>query len=252
MRFITIISKKGGVGKSATALGLGAALAARGSRVCLVDTDASNRTLSNSFYEAGMMTLPDLLAGQKQLFQATPIRDNLFLIAGHESLERVDTPAVARYWAQLPARFQDADGFDYVIFDTPAGWNLPAEMAARVALGAEWGLCLLPVASAVESFESAHGTMQRLAAIAEKTCAKRLRLLLTMRTPAWQNSEDAVLVGDMAHEAGMRFATAQIPYSMAMRRLSGSSLTPHDEGARAPHLKRAYDALASEVQKFKP
>jgi septum site-determining protein MinD len=121
-RAIVVTSGKGGVGKTTTTANIGAALAAGGARVALVDADVGLRNLDIVLgLEArvrhhvldvleGNVTLDDALVTDKRV-------PSMRLLAAAQTREKDDVDTVA---------FRDLVGslrerFDYVLIDCPAG-----------------------------------------------------------------------------------------------------------------------------------
>ena len=121
-RAIVITSGKGGVGKTTTTANVGAALAARGKRVVLVDADVGLRNLDIVLGLESRVKhhLLDVLEEKVTLDEAL-VRDKrsetLFLLAAAQTREKED---VVR--AQMTALITELRGrFDYVLIDCPAG-----------------------------------------------------------------------------------------------------------------------------------
>ena len=124
---LSVVSGKGGVGKSTVAAGLARELAARYRRVLLVDTDwclCSAQFLlehaSRAVYHAG-----DVLRG------TVPLADAVVSSPGEpDFLAAGDTPPGPDDMQALAARLADAeDQYDYIILDRPAGLSLALESA---------------------------------------------------------------------------------------------------------------------------
>jgi chromosome partitioning protein len=130
-RFIAVANQKGGVGKTTTAVNLGAALAELGYRVLVVDLDPQGnattglginaRNLQSSIYDVLLSDL-DL----EDCVEPTAVR-NLFLapatidLAGAE-IELV--PAFSRELRLRRALEQVADDYDFVFIDCPPSLGL--------------------------------------------------------------------------------------------------------------------------------
>ena len=121
-RAIVITSGKGGVGKTTTTANVGAALAARGKRVVLVDADVGLRNLDIVLGLESRVKhhLLDVLEEKVTLDEAL-VRDKrsetLFLLAAAQTREKEDvvTAQMTALIAELRSRF------DYVLIDCPAG-----------------------------------------------------------------------------------------------------------------------------------
>jgi len=124
-RAIVITSGKGGVGKTTTTANVGAALAALGKRVVLVDADIGLRNLDIVLGLENRVRyhLLDVIEGNVELDEAL-IRDkrsaNLYLLAAAQAREKedVDVDEMQRLMEQLRERFE------YVLIDCPAGIEL--------------------------------------------------------------------------------------------------------------------------------
>ncbi len=134
MGAITVItSGKGGVGKSTTCVGLGAALAQRGRRVLLVDCDAGLRCLDQmlGLGEEVVFDISDIVAGNCEPIRAIyPSRTipGMFLLPAPTKEENSIRPALMKQLMPILARY-----YDHVLLDCPAGIGRGFASAAAAA-----------------------------------------------------------------------------------------------------------------------
>ncbi len=135
MRKIAIANRKGGVGKTTTAVNVAAGLALAGIRTLLIDTDSQGHC-SRSLGTDGSAGLAALLDGAK--VEPTEVRSNLYLIPGGRELvgsvrlmarenispERVLHNALKQY----------DDKYSFVLLDTGPGFT---EMSINVLFYAD-------------------------------------------------------------------------------------------------------------------
>jgi len=127
MRKIAIANRKGGVGKTTTAVNLAHGLAIAGNRVLLVDTDTQGHC-SRLLGLKPAQGLAELIEGTVAPSEAhITARDGLFLIGGSGRLEKVLENVSERGYAIdliLTEALQPYDDhFDYVILDTAPGFS---------------------------------------------------------------------------------------------------------------------------------
>lgn len=157
-RAIVITSGKGGVGKTTTTANVGAALAALGKRVVLVDADVGLRNLDivlglESRVKAHLL---DVLEERATLDEAL-VRDkrgeNLYLLAAAQTREKEDVVT-----AQMVALVEQLrDRFEFVLIDCPAG----IEMGFKNAIaGAQHAIVVCtPEVSAVRDADRVVGLL---------------------------------------------------------------------------------------------
>ena len=125
VRAIAVMNQKGGVGKTTTAVNLGAALAAAGQRVCLMDLDPQAHAslhLGVSLRD-GELSIYDVLAGESRLEDIRrQVADNLWLVPAHLDLAAAEMELAGHSGREtiLRDRFaEDGAEFDYVLIDCP-------------------------------------------------------------------------------------------------------------------------------------
>jgi chromosome partitioning protein len=124
LRKIAIVNQKGGVGKTTTAVNLGAALARLGKKVLLIDMDPqSHATISLGLIPAQQKyTTYSLLTGEAPIDAvAQKIRDHLYLIPSNLNLAGAESELAAEIGREtiLKEKLAALSSFDFVLFDSP-------------------------------------------------------------------------------------------------------------------------------------
>ncbi len=141
MKIVAIANQKGGVGKTTTAVNLGAALAELGHRILLIDLDPqANATSSFGLQEAeGISLYEPLLGGASVTEKIFPTRrDNLFIVpsdidlAGAE-VEIARMPDHLTRLAEALKPLQADDTFDFVFIDCPPSLGILMSNALAAA-----------------------------------------------------------------------------------------------------------------------
>lgn len=146
-RIIALVNQKGGVGKSTTAVNLGAALAVNGKRVLVIDTDPQGNTTTGFGVDKTRLT-HDIY---HVLMQETPLErvvvptevENLSLAPATINLAGADVELVAALSRETRLRQALAeirDRYDFVLLDSPPSLGLLTINALTAA-----DECIIPV-----------------------------------------------------------------------------------------------------------
>lgn len=124
MTIIAIANRKGGTGKTTTAVNLAAALAERGKSVLLIDTDSqANATtslgLKPAHDDAGTLALVSTFTKLKNVVAATAVT-NLSIVPAGKAIAQIELSMAQAdsNWRKMLSSKLGSHPFDYVIIDT--------------------------------------------------------------------------------------------------------------------------------------
>ena len=132
---IVVTSGKGGVGKTTTSASLATGLARRGKKVAVIDFDVGLRNLDliMGCERRVVYDFVNVIHGEATLRQAL-VKDkrfeNLFVLAASQTR---DKDALSRDGVEKVLKDLAADGFDYIVCDSPAGIEKGAFLAMYFA-----------------------------------------------------------------------------------------------------------------------
>ncbi|MFQ3285974.1 MAG: chromosome partitioning protein [Natronomonas sp.] len=170
MTKLVIWSESGGVGKTTTAINLGAALGRRGERTLLVDLDPQPASLSaHAGYPeaktADGVTITDVLLGTAALDEIIIEDESFDLVPAHESLASLESTVRAEGISTAEFLLRSAldpvvDDYDHVIIDPPATLNLLVDNALIAS-----GNVLIPMEMTRKGKQSISGVLDTVGAL---------------------------------------------------------------------------------------
>ena len=248
-RIIAVANQKGGVGKSTTAVSLGASLAELGHRVLVVDLDPQGNASTGLGirHEQREVTVYDVLADEAPIEQSivpTPI-DNLFAIPSTIDLAGAEIELVSQFSREL--RLKKAieplkhDAYDYVFLDCPPSLGL---LTVNALAAAEE--LIVPIQCEYYALEGL-GQLLRNVRLVQQNVNTGLRLtgiVMTMYDPRTKLSEQ--VVAEVRRYFGDRVYQTVIPRTVRLSEAPGfgqpiNVYDPTSKGARS------YRDLAREV-----
>ncbi|HYZ13908.1 MAG TPA: AAA family ATPase [Actinomycetota bacterium] len=248
-RVIAVANQKGGVGKSTTAVSLGAALAELGHKVLVVDLDPQGNASTGLGirHDARQVTVYDVLAAEAPIDGAiveTPI-ENLFAIPSTIDLAGAEIELVSQFSRELRLRkaiepLKQSD-FTYILLDCPPSLGL----LTVNALGAAEEL-IVPIQCEYYALEGL-GQLLRNVRLVQQNVNSRLRLtgiVMTMYDPRTKLSDQ--VVQEVRRYFGERMYDTIIPRTVRLSEAPGFGLpiTEYDPRSRGA---QSYRELAAEV-----
>jgi septum site-determining protein MinD len=201
---IVVTSGKGGVGKTTTSASLACGLARRGKKVAVIDFDIGLRNLDliMGCERRVVYDFVNVIQGECTLRQAL-IKDKrletLFVLAASQTRDKdaLSSEGVRRVFDELTA-----DGFDYIVADSPAGIEKGAHLAMYFADRAV--VVVNPEVSSVRDSDRILGLLSSKTLRAEQGNGQvKEHLLLTRYSPRRVATGEMMSVGDVKEILGL-------------------------------------------------
>ncbi len=201
---IVVTSGKGGVGKTTTSASLACGLARHGKKVAVIDFDVGLRNLDliMGCERRVVYDFVNVIQGEASLKQALikdKRYDNLFVLAASQTR---DKDALTKEGVQKVLDDLAADGFDYIVCDSPAGIEKGAFLAMYFADQAV--VVVNPEVSSVRDSDRILGLLASKTRRAENGERVAEHLLLTRYNPARVDGGEMLSVGDVEEVLGLK------------------------------------------------
>ena len=141
---IALVNKKGGVGKTTSAINIADVLIHQGRKVLLIDLDPQhNATKTYGAVFEGVPTVYDILAGEGDPMEAVQVTSFGHIVAGDEILSAEETTFQNKIGRErlLRKSLRPLDeAYDFIIMDTPPNTGVYMLNALTAADG-----CIIPI-----------------------------------------------------------------------------------------------------------
>ena len=202
---IVVTSGKGGVGKTTTSASIATGLARRGKKVAVIDFDVGLRNLDliMGCERRVVYDFVNVIQGEATLKQAL-IKDkrfdSLYVLAASQTR---DKDALSKEGVEKVLKDMAADGFDYIICDSPAGIEKGAFLAMYFADKAI--VVVNPEVSSVRDSDRVLGLLSSKTHRAERNEGDvSAHLLLTRYSPARVESGEMLSIADVEEVLGLK------------------------------------------------
>jgi chromosome partitioning protein len=244
---IAVVNQKGGVGKTTTAINVGAQMAAEGLDVLLVDLDPQGNATSGlglSKEQGGHGTYGVLSGGSllKEAVHKTHIK-KLSVLPANADLAGAEVELVGRQHREFAlAKVLEGSGYDVIIIDCPPSLGLLTINGLTAASGV-----LIPVQAEYYALEGLSQLLNTVQAVRSSTNPNLELLGVAVTMFDKRNSLSEQVHAEIANYFGDKLFRTMVPRNVRLAEAPsyGRTIYEHDRWSKGA---RAYKALAKEVK----
>lgn len=242
-KIITICLRKGGVGKTSTAVNLASALAKHGKRVLLVDLDSQGNAGQAVGVVDNQNNIATVLSGQSQLQNAIRIVGDICLLPSGSMLTQIENALTAKAEVFAIKAYLDTvkDLFDYIVIDTPPNDGI----ITRNALTAS-DMVLLPCQAHTFALSGLQQAIELINTV-KQYYNPSLKLIGILPTMLQQNTNmGALIIEQLKNDYGNLVLPYAIPVTIKVTesQLAGKPLVDYEPHSQA---SEAFKGLADYV-----
>lgn len=247
-KIIAILNQKGGVGKTTTAISIGAYLAKKGKKILVVDFDPQGNATSGLGVEdkSLMATLADAIDGHKKAEEVIYKTDlyNLFIMPGNARLASSEVELAGAQEREFALKnILSGLQYDFMLIDCPPSLGL-LTVNALVASDS----VLVPVQAEFYALEGLSQLLQVMQQIRSRLNPdlELMGVLLTMFDK--RNSLSGEVYNELSSDFGEKLFQAVIPRNVRLAEAPsyGKPISEYDKWSKGA---RAYKKAAQEVVK---
>lgn len=243
---IAVVNQKGGVGKTTTAINVGAQLAAEGMRVLLVDLDPQGNATSGlglSKEHGGQGTYDVISKGAplKGAIHKTHIK-KLSVVPANSDLAGAEVELVNRQHREFALRkVLEGSGYDVVIIDCPPSLGLLTINGLTAA-----DSVIIPVQAEYYALEGLSQLLNTIQAVRSSTNPHLELLGVAVTMFDKRNSLSEQVQVEIANYFGEKLFRTAVPRNVRLAEAPsyGRTIYEHDRWSKGA---RAYKALAKEI-----
>ena len=164
MEIVAVISRKGGVGKTATVQALGAGLRRDGYKVLYIDLDSQTNLTYGLAADPEGVTVADVLNGKATAADAIQHTEQGDILAGSDELALADMTMQGKAHEYLLKKAIKGLQYDYIVIDTPAQLGILTINALSAA-----NSIVIPVQAEIYSLQGM-GQLHRIISTVQHSC----------------------------------------------------------------------------------
>lgn len=248
MKVVAVVNQKGGVGKTATTLGLASSLRAADRRVLVIDMDPQANATTGLGASAEGLTSGDVLHSGKpgvaaQAITSTSWGTHVDCIPADLALaEREHDTGRPAHEFRLRTSLEGAEGYDLVLIDCQPSLG---ELVTNALVAADFALIVTK--ADIDSLTGLVNVTETVAVIGQHYNPELTVAGIVINDLDLRFSEQRYRLDELRNTYGTLLWDPPLPRRARIADAKGAKAPIHDYGYRAKDLVAAYDSLSSRL-----